>query len=271
MYYPIETALFQTPTDGSMEKKLPKSRQRIKQNSRILPTEAIEIMTRWYENHYTDPYPSFRDYEYMSKNGNITVNQAKQWFVNVRRRTKNQFRRQNVPYGSKKARNQSESTESFSTAPIKRIKLEDDQLPQSTSNPAYNFQKYSNQYQTYSYQQSSYQQSSSPTPSAKEINVEYPNYNFYNYSYTPDYGYSKSISPFKFPVTSINESLNTTGESSLLSNNSYQGYITPYSAQPCLSSSPTSTSYGYPNTSNYYSSGSLPATKNYGFCDFSSY
>ena len=50
-------------------------------------------MTKWYEKHYSNPYPDFKKCEELAAKGKVNVNQVKQWFVNVRRRTHNQFRR----------------------------------------------------------------------------------------------------------------------------------------------------------------------------------
>ena len=50
-------------------------------------------MHEWYMGHYASPYPTPREFELMAAQGNINVNQVKQWFVNIRRRTKNEFRR----------------------------------------------------------------------------------------------------------------------------------------------------------------------------------
>jgi hypothetical protein len=72
---------------------LPCVRQRVKQNSRLLPQSAIDLMTEWYDKNYSYPYPTYRDCEHLANAGQITINQVKQWFVNVRRRTQNQFRR----------------------------------------------------------------------------------------------------------------------------------------------------------------------------------
>ena len=80
-----------------MEKKLPMVRQRVKENSRLLPQQAVDLMTAWYDKHYSNPYPSFRDTEQLARDGCITVGQVKQWFVNVRRRTHNQFRMKRQP------------------------------------------------------------------------------------------------------------------------------------------------------------------------------
>ena len=58
-----------------------------------MPQEAIDIMTVWYDAHYTNPYPTFKDCEDLAEAGKVSINQVKQWFVNVRRRTQNQFRK----------------------------------------------------------------------------------------------------------------------------------------------------------------------------------
>ena len=50
-------------------------------------------MTVWYDAHYTNPYPTFKDCEDLADAGKVSINQVKQWFVNVRRRTQNQFRK----------------------------------------------------------------------------------------------------------------------------------------------------------------------------------
>jgi len=77
-----------------------KRRQRIKATSRILPSQAIDVMNSWYEKHYSNPYPTYREFEMLANMAGITVNQVKQWLVNVRRRTKNEFRRTRQPYKS---------------------------------------------------------------------------------------------------------------------------------------------------------------------------
>ncbi len=81
---------------------MPIIRQRNKQTSRLLPKQAVELMTQWYDRNYADPYPTFRDCEILASNGNITIEQVKQWFVNVRRRTQNQFRKQRTSYNLKR-------------------------------------------------------------------------------------------------------------------------------------------------------------------------
>ena len=73
-----------------------------------MPQQAIDIMTQWYEANYSNPYPTFQQCEYMANHGQITISQVKQWFVNVRRRTQNQFRKKRTAY--KKINNSDEST-----------------------------------------------------------------------------------------------------------------------------------------------------------------
>ncbi len=90
---------------------MPNVRQRNKQNSRLLPKEAVELMTQWYDRNYSNPYPTFRDCEILASNGNITIEQVKQWFVNVRRRTQNQFRKQRTSYNYKRKSTESDENE----------------------------------------------------------------------------------------------------------------------------------------------------------------
>ena len=49
-------------------------------------------MTKWYDQNYASPYPTYRDIEHMANTGCISIAQVKQWFVNVRRRTQNKYR-----------------------------------------------------------------------------------------------------------------------------------------------------------------------------------
>jgi hypothetical protein len=88
---------------------MPAPRNRVKEKSRLLPQTSIDIMKRWYDEHYSNPYPTYRDCEMLAEAGNITVNQVKQWFVNVRRRSHNEFRRRRTT----KQRNNSESLDDF--------------------------------------------------------------------------------------------------------------------------------------------------------------
>lgn len=200
-------------------KTLPKSRNRNKPNSRTLPERAVEIMTAWYDQHYIDPYPSYRDYEQMAKLGNITVTQVKQWFINVRRRTHNQFRKKRATRQNLK----SEQEKGSLTSPLDYVFAEQSSPVSSLNNHSYYDQpSYNRVYSTVkdgSFLNSSvnsmksnesnymYNSSSSPTsyPLAQYANVSpistnvnpwstsvynYPNHydysNYYNYSiYSP--------------------------------------------------------------------------------------
>lgn len=75
---------------------MPMKRQRLKENSRLLPDHAIQVMNDWYNKHYANPYPTYREFEKMAREGSISVSQVKQWFVNVRRRTKNEYRKRRM-------------------------------------------------------------------------------------------------------------------------------------------------------------------------------
>ena len=70
----------------------------------MLPQEAIDLMTEWYDQHYTNPYPSFKDCEDLASAGKVSINQVKQWFVNVRRRTQNKYRKRRTNTTNKKIR-----------------------------------------------------------------------------------------------------------------------------------------------------------------------
>lgn len=116
----------------TLNKKLPKSRQRIKQNSRILPEIAIEVMTHWYERNYSHPYPSYREFEMIAKHGQITICQAKQWFVNVRRRYRNQGTK-NAPNKKQSPKKTNESDFTFSNVCQASVS------PMSSYNYQYNY------------------------------------------------------------------------------------------------------------------------------------
>ena len=140
---------------------MPALRQRVKENSRLLPQEAIDIMTKWYDSHYTNPYPSFKDCEDLASAGKVSINQVKQWFVNIRRRTHNQFRKRR----SNNTRKVSSQEDILKTLPLSS----DDS---GFSNNSNNSREESAKEATYSGQ----------------INNNSPNYNinneysFYNYS-----------------------------------------------------------------------------------------
>jgi hypothetical protein len=71
-------------------------------------------MTKWYDEHYTNPYPTYRDCEMLAEAGMVSINQVKQWFVNIRRRTQNEFRRKRTARTGK-LRNENESSSKSSS------------------------------------------------------------------------------------------------------------------------------------------------------------
>lgn len=126
--------------EANESNKTVRTRQRVKENSRLLPQFAIDIMHNWYLNNYSNPYPSFRDCEHLAQCGNITVNQVKQWFVNIRRRTHNEFRKRRAL----KSNNKENQNVSIEYDPI--INNKTDQL--TSNNNILNYQPY-NPYMEY--------------------------------------------------------------------------------------------------------------------------
>ena len=57
--------------------------------SRLLNTGAVAIMTRWFQGHIDNPYPTDAEKQQMADEGEITVTQVKAWFANKRNRTLN--------------------------------------------------------------------------------------------------------------------------------------------------------------------------------------
>jgi hypothetical protein len=90
-------------------------RNRVKENSRLLPQYAIDIMTKWYEDHYTNPYPTYRECEILAEAGMVSINQVKQWFVNVRRRSQNEFRRKRAAKTSRSTKRDCDSSSKSSS------------------------------------------------------------------------------------------------------------------------------------------------------------
>ena len=86
----------------------------------MLPEEALDVMTAWYDKHYTNPYPSFKDFEELASAGRVSIKQVKQWFVNVRRRTYNQFRKRRTNKNSRYSRDNSNQEEILKSLPLSR-------------------------------------------------------------------------------------------------------------------------------------------------------
>ena len=227
---------------GQLEKKLPKSRQRIKANSRILPQAAIDIMTQWYAKHYSNPYPSFRDCEMMANQGQITLNQVKQWFVNVRRRTQNEFRKKRCPYDTKNKRKLSDENNQIYEELNQPKKIKNESFPQSQINAGYNFESYSaNIYNQYQLTVDSpikptncNQSSFDSTPQTSNVVDNYAYSNYYN-QYTTGYNYCSQSSP------SISTSSNNSSNNSMY-------YQTSPIVPPNYTPSPSISSFHFPQS-----------------------
>jgi hypothetical protein len=129
------------PETKNCIKRLPIQRQRVKQNSRLLPQSSIDIMTQWYDRHYANPYPNYRELEMMSQAGGITINQVKQWFVNVRRRTQNIFR--------KKREIKQRSLDDIKNQSYQEFSSSMNNYEVSQKNVSYDYSAYHNNYKNY--------------------------------------------------------------------------------------------------------------------------
>ena len=89
-------------------------------------------MTRWYEQHYTNPYPMLKECEELAELGKVTVSQVKQWFVNVRRRTHNQYRK-------RRATNDKTIKESFSVSKLNDCSIS---CTESQTNDSHEYSSY---------------------------------------------------------------------------------------------------------------------------------
>ena len=209
---------FQQTNENQLEKKLPKSRQRIKANSRILPQAAIDIMTQWYAKHYSNPYPSFRDCELMANQGQITLNQVKQWFVNVRRRTQNEFRKKRCPYDTKNKRKLTDDNNQIYEELSQPKKTKIESLSHSQLTEGYNFTNFSNdiynpiQQSTTSpakqYHNPQYSSAFDATPLLTNPVSSYSYSNYYS-QYANGYNYFSQSSP------SISSSSNSSSDNSM--------------------------------------------------------
>ena len=260
------------------DSKIPKTRQRNKQSSRSLPQKSIDIMTNWYDKHYTNPYPTFRDCEIMAGAGNITVNQVKQWFVNIRRRTGNQFRRKRNPYDIKQKNKECDSND--------LIKDLENVIPFNSylSTPNY----YPTQYNNISFDETKAKQVQYPiernnqclsTPirpienkqmfTAKGYNYDHSPYffnsSYQNVSYSPRYSNESYQMSSYVGESSLNNTQNSSA-SSQYSNESYQmsSYVGESSPNNTQNSTATSQYSPYNSYSQYYNQfATLPATQTY--------
>jgi hypothetical protein len=214
---------YQLPDTASVsetfDKKLPITRQRIKSNSRLLPQNAINIMTAWYDKHYANPYPTYREFEQLAIAGSITINQVKQWFVNVRRRTHNQFRKKRDAVKKRLVTNESNDSSCSFQSEMNEIFASIENTQASISSDSSNKCTYS------SIQSSSsqYSPSGSYSPSASS-NYSTP------FSFDSRYGHSDHS---KGPSSCYSSPASST--SNYYYNNQYYPYSGPYESTPCSS------------------------------------
>jgi hypothetical protein len=223
-------------SEETFDKKLPLTRQRIKSNSRLLPQNAINIMTAWYDKHYANPYPTYREFEQLAIAGSITVNQVKQWFVNVRRRTHNQFRKKRDSIKKRVASNSSNDSSPSFQSEMNEIFASIENVQSCNS---------SNESLKLCQHLSSVRSTSPPSVSSGCSNYSTPLYEDSQVSY----GNTKSlISCFSSPASS-----------NYYYNSSFYPYSGPYESTPCSS---MTSPFNYSNyqtspyafNSSYYSS-----------------
>ena len=181
-----------------------------------------------YKRNYQNPYPTYREIELMAQRGSISITQVKQWFVNIRRRTGNQFRKKRdtrvvetlTNDESTDVDNQSINTTAFSP------NVSSYDINQSTSTPAsrpiYYPNSYPYYYNNYPYSPtvaspSSYYPNSSPT-----VNSFYPYYNNFASYYSPTSNSFSSQSSSSDSNTSVNDSNQS------MANNSTSTFYPPY-------------------------------------------
>jgi hypothetical protein len=57
-----------------------------KRRRQNLPKESIEVMSRWFSEHSSHPYPTEQDKKALAAAANLREDQVNNWFVNVRKR-----------------------------------------------------------------------------------------------------------------------------------------------------------------------------------------
>ena len=174
---------------------MPVPRQRLKEKSRLLPSKAIDIMTQWYDKNYNSPYPSFRECEQMAIDGCISINQVKQWFVNVRRRTQNKNRITRTTDRQVNHLIKSENLNFYQdTSPTHNSRHSNEYKNQETNSSFY--PSTPNCYPTF--QPSEYQ----PQYQLPSLSPSYPNYYTPNYTLSPVFtNYTINYMPLSSPTT----------------------------------------------------------------------
>ena len=263
---------------------MPCVRQRVKQNSRLLPQRAIDLMTEWYDKNYSYPYPTYRDCEHLANAGQITINQVKQWFVNVRRRTQNQFRRTHDSAVSVKRKTSTSSSSDPSLSNTDNSTNESSQYSynESTTSDLPLMESFSSQQSSKKSKRDSFDFSNESIlntnfSSLENNNNKSPSYQNPSTVNSP----SHSPSPYVQPAQDSNHSkmYYSNQSSPFISNNYYSYHNNLYSNSyySNLSNYNYTSSYSiisestndYPS-SNYQYSSSSPSDIDYNYCDFSS-
>jgi hypothetical protein len=183
-------------------------------------------MTVWYDENYNSPYPSFRECEQMAIDGGISINQVKQWFVNVRRRTQNKNR----------ITRDNRTTETYKINSLSSICFNTDALANQT-----------NETPTQYLNQPINQQL--PTKATYESSICYP---FLSASYQSHYQIPPLTSASYPNYYTINNTI-----SPVFSNSTY----TPFNSN-CKSTSPIYSPYNYYNTSSFNNSYTINSPNN---------
>ena len=76
-------------SDPKLEENRP--RQKLKPGKTKFPKKARQVLESWYKNHSEDPFPSYSEKVRLAEEGGITVKQVKCWFINVRRKWKQEL------------------------------------------------------------------------------------------------------------------------------------------------------------------------------------
>lgn len=73
-------------TDATLSAASHNSKRRPKRASRYLSGTAVDMLEQWYSLNRHHPYPSDYVVRYISRHGNISINQVKKWLANTRMR-----------------------------------------------------------------------------------------------------------------------------------------------------------------------------------------
>lgn len=228
-------------------------------------------MTQWYDRNYSNPYPTFRDCEVLAQNGGITIEQVKQWFVNVRRRTQNQFRKQRTSYNLKRKSDEFQdengidiSYENLQQPKARKPKVEQNELsysntektatPGFTSNMPYYYGYDYNSYYNNTYNQTNSQYFDQSSHFKPYFNNSYDSNISFDFTSTASsnsptiYKDSSSYNPIIFDADK-NDQIQPATSSPTVSNsyntNSYFNYNYAFNSSPVAFAKPASNQYYY--------------------------